>query len=233
MKERLRWCLGFIALTLVSVGAEPNMQARLRTEMLVVQVPQALGIELRPQLRDEQTVSKAVTQLYSLIAEGRATLVGAPIAWSRSGERVVAETIEEVRYACEFIPPQVPSWFGYKPGGTFEERLSNILYQIDVPTAFETRNTGVSLELEANLASDGRSIVMAMVPQHVIYEGERPTLTLPPADRLGPYAQPKFRSFKTTANLTLTSGVWTLVSVNILPEKTWELCLLRTTVLSK
>jgi len=99
-------------------------------------------------------------------------LLSAPRVTTKSGQRAVIEIVEEFRYPTEFDPPQIPQNFG---GGSAGNAGTTAIQVFPVtpttPTAFETRNTGVTLEVEPTVGSDNYTIDLNLVPQVVEFEG--------------------------------------------------------------
>ncbi|MEP6673383.1 MAG: Amuc_1098 family type IV pilus outer membrane protein, partial [Chthoniobacter sp.] len=102
-------------------------------------------------------------------------LLSSPKVTTKSGQRAVIEIIREFRYPTEFTPPQIPQTFqspavlttgavGVSSSGSFPVTPTT-------PTAFETRNTGVTLEVEPVVGPDGYTIDLNLVPQVVEFEG--------------------------------------------------------------
>jgi general secretion pathway protein D len=111
-------------------------------------------------------------------------LLSAPRVTTKSGQRAVIEIIREFRYPTEFDPPQIPQTFGGQSsgftvlggaGGGINPLQSQQAQSFPVtpttPTAFETRNTGVTLEVEPVVGPDGYTIDLNLVPQVVEFEG--------------------------------------------------------------
>jgi len=105
-------------------------------------------------------------------------LLSAPRVTTKSGNRAVIEIIREFRYPTEFDPPQIPQNFGTNGnngGGGAGAVVINLPGSFPVtpttPTAFETRNTGVTLEVEPTVGPDGYTIDLNLVPQVVEFEG--------------------------------------------------------------
>ena len=101
-------------------------------------------------------------------------LLSAPRVTTKSGQRAVIEIVREFRYPTQFQAPQIPQTFGgsnnpnvalgNSTGGTFPVTPTT-------PTGFETRNTGVTLEVEPVVGPDGITIDLNLVPQVVEFEG--------------------------------------------------------------
>ena len=104
-------------------------------------------------------------------------LLSAPRVTTKSGQRAVIEVIREFRYPTEFDPPQIPQNFGSLGGGTLAGGQitggASGAFPVTptTPTAFETRNTGVTLEVEPVIGPDGYTIDLNLVPQVVEFEG--------------------------------------------------------------
>jgi general secretion pathway protein D len=99
-------------------------------------------------------------------------LLSAPRVTTKSGNRAVIEIIREFRYPIEFEQPQIPQTFGGTGGGGLgTTNINSFPVTPTTPTTFETRNTGVTLEVEPVIGPDGASIDMQLAPQVVEFEG--------------------------------------------------------------
>ena len=116
------------------------------------------GVMTNPQF---QVVIRALNQKKGI------DLLSAPRVTTKSGQRAVIEIVREFRYATQFSPPQVPTFSGGGSGTT----VAPAVVTPTTPTAFETRNTGVTLEVEPVVGPDGVTIDLNLVPQVVEFEG--------------------------------------------------------------
>jgi general secretion pathway protein D len=104
-------------------------------------------------------------------------LLSAPRVTTKSGQRAQIEIIREFRYPTEFEPPQIPQTFGNTgqngggAGVTINTQPQSFPVTPTTPTSFETRNTGVTLEVEPVVGPDGFTIDLNLVPQVVEFEG--------------------------------------------------------------
>jgi general secretion pathway protein D len=99
-------------------------------------------------------------------------LLDAPRVTTKSGQRAVIEIVREFRYPTEFDPPQIPQNFGGGGSGLgTSASISVFPVTPTTPTAFETRNTGVTLEVEPTVGADNYTIDLNLVPQVVEFEG--------------------------------------------------------------
>ncbi len=94
-------------------------------------------------------------------------LLSAPKVTTKSGQRAVIEIVREFRYPTTFTPPQVPTFSGGGAGTT----VAPAVVTPTTPSTFETRNTGVTLEVEPVVGPDGITIDLNLVPQVVEFEG--------------------------------------------------------------
>jgi len=117
------------------------------------------GVFTNPQF---QVVIRALNQKKGV------DLLSAPKVTTKSGQRAVIEIVREFRYPTTFTPPQVPSITG-GTGGT--GTVSIEVVTPTTPQTFETRNTGVTLEVEPVVGPDGVTIDLNLVPQVVEFEG--------------------------------------------------------------
>src|SRR5437899_2729888 len=97
-------------------------------------------------------------------------LLSAPRVTTKSGQRAVIEIVREFRYPTQFQPPQIPQTVG-NTSGTGVTGTTSVPITPTTPTAFETRNTGVTLEVEPVVGPDGVTIDLNLVPQVVEFEG--------------------------------------------------------------
>jgi hypothetical protein len=114
-------------------------------------------------------------------------------------------------------------------GSDVVETTTNVHY--GTPTAFETRNVGVMLEIEPVLGPDGRTIDISLVPQHVRFLGMRKAIV----EHTGTedkviVEQPEFLTNKVTTSIQVVDGEHTLLGVFKVndPPGTVELFILHT-----
>ncbi len=97
-------------------------------------------------------------------------LLSSPRVTTKSGLRAVIEIVREFRYPTEFTPPQIPQTVGAS-GGLAGGAASSIPVTPTTPTSFETRNTGVTLEVEPQVGPDGQTIDLTLAPSVTEFEG--------------------------------------------------------------
>ncbi|HWL54229.1 MAG TPA: Amuc_1098 family type IV pilus outer membrane protein [Chthoniobacteraceae bacterium] len=108
-------------------------------------------------------------------------LLSAPRVTTKSGNRASIEIIREFRYPTEFSPPQIPQTIESGTNSFITDPLTGILMPSGgggsipitptTPTTFEMRKTGVILDVEPVVGSDGSTIDLTMVPEVTEFEG--------------------------------------------------------------
>ena len=124
----------------------------------------------------------AVTGLFSggqvqLIMRGLAQkkgadLMTAPSVTAKPGQKATIQIIREFIYATEYEPPQLPQQSNNGGGIGGLGGGGNVgIATPATPSAWETRNTGVTLEIEPTIAEHNYVIDLRFVPEIVEFEG--------------------------------------------------------------
>jgi general secretion pathway protein D len=95
-------------------------------------------------------------------------LLSAPKVTTKSGQRAIIEVVREFRYPKTYSPPQVPS---IGSTTTVANQVVPVVVTPTTPQDWETRNTGVTLEVEPVVGGDATTIDLNLVPQVVEFEG--------------------------------------------------------------
>jgi general secretion pathway protein D len=95
-------------------------------------------------------------------------LLSAPKVTTKSGQRAIIEVVREFRYPSTFTPPQVPQ---IGSSTTVVGGVVPVVVTPTTPQTWETRNTGVTLEVEPVVGGDATTIDLNLVPQVVEFEG--------------------------------------------------------------
>src|SRR5205809_582898 len=99
-------------------------------------------------------------------------LLSAPRVTTKSGQRAIVEVIRDLRYPRTYTQPQVPS-ISSTTGTNFlgTAAVVPVVVTPTTPQDWETRNTGVTLEVEPVVGGDATTIDLNLVPQVVEFEG--------------------------------------------------------------
>jgi hypothetical protein len=187
---------------------DPVIPAIVQIQLLVVSVPKADVLGLSAEFKNPDTAENAYRNVLEMIKKKKAKLVGVPTVETKPGNRCAVEVITEVRYATEFekmaggkpvvedkadavhaLPNQAPTAIGV------------------APTAFETRNTGITLEAEPILGPDNKAVDLSYSAQHVQLLGWDTYSVEKKGEIVQRIPQPRFCTNKVTTNIALQVGV--------------------------
>jgi len=116
----------------------------------------------------------------SLSQRKGADLMTAPSIVTRTGQRAKIEVIREFIYPIEFDPPEIPERIGSSTldvpenpivGEPGQGQVNSFPVTPTTPTAFETRNVGVTVEVDPVIGNDGYTIDLNLAPEVVEFEG--------------------------------------------------------------
>jgi hypothetical protein len=166
-----------------------------------------------------------------MVQNGTATMIADLITKGALNTKLVSQTGEEMRYATEFEPPQLPADV---PATNAAEILKAWPHVGSTPTAFEMRNLGQMFTAEVIQDDESGLLHVNVTPQHVRFlrwnkidggrfsNGERLTID-----------QPIFHTMKSEGNFPLRNGEWILLSMHRVPDAeapSFELFLLHVVV---
>ena len=105
-----------------------------------------------------------------------ADVMTAPSILAKSGESATIEVIREFIYPTEYEPPELPQSVGTTSSSSNDGDGGGGGAEIfpvtpATPTGFETRNTGVTLEIEPTIGENNYSIDLRFAPELVEFEG--------------------------------------------------------------
>jgi len=172
------------------------------------------GIFTNPQF---QVVIRALNQKKGI------DLMSAPTVTTKSGNKAVVNIIREFRYPTEFNPPQIPQTVNNQTGVASGFQTSPIITPT-TPSAFDTRNLGVTLEVTPTVGADGYTIDLDLAPEVVDFDGfinyGTPIRGLASSSAFGQLSpptsvvispnvinQPIFSTRKVTTNVTIWDGM--------------------------
>lgn len=205
-----------------SVYADERQEWNVRVEILMVAVPESDALTILPKLRDPLTIESGVTTLLERIRRKEAILMGYPMLTSVTGNRALAECIIEERYPTEFQPPSLAQTAALQTpkeaasGKKVKDSRTTIGF---FPTAFETRNAGVTLEMEPLVSMNGKWIHLNLVPQRVALWHYNAFESWKTEDgKVMKVEQPQFLTNKVTTSIKVKDGERRLIGVHKLTD---------------
>lgn len=100
-----------------------------------------------------------------LLEKDQAKILETQIVVARSGEMATTESIEEYIYPTEYDPVIDP------PKSDGEEKDTAFPINHCMPTAFETRNVGSTLEIEPTIGENDKMVNLRLNPEIVLHTG--------------------------------------------------------------
>ncbi len=195
----------------------PNAPMQVQVTMEFIEVPQAEVTRLLYKEKLGKDGSKLREELQKLVDAQKADLYETMMVVARSGQKATIESVREVISPTEYEPPQIPSEIKVdKETMDSAEKLKTLtsLMTSNTPTAFETRNTGSTLEIEPTIGDDDQTIDLRTVPEMVFETTWRKWNVH--KDLLGngsAIEMPYFYMLRTNTSLTLADGMPQLLSV--------------------
>jgi hypothetical protein len=202
-----------IAVLLVSALSMAGESARaenvVRHVRVIVQVVEVPHAALTKWTTGETLPGREIHErAMKLAAGGEAEIVETCVLMARSGEKAIAESIAEIIFPSEYEPPGsdlLPlnkadsSAFRYKRA-----------FESSVMTSFETRNTGVTLEIYPTIGGGNRMVDLRVSFEMIDLDSL--TTWTEFRDRWGDASvrMPEFESKRLTSNITLAPGVFEL-----------------------
>lgn len=192
-------CCGF-----ARANQDPKM-IRVCVQLIEVSHPVLTELLGSPEKSGPAQHAKAI----ALSKEGKAMLLETAMVVSRSGGKATIESVREWIYPTEYNPTCV-GLFGPPP--VVPQPLTPPLRPF-TSTAFETRNAGVTLEVEPTLGENEQLIDLRFVPEWVRLD--RFDTVMEHHDEWGDASlrMPVFEIWRANTSLTLMAGKFELASV--------------------
>jgi len=163
-----------------AAGANAGQEGLWKQCLIILEVYSMDKADAQSTLDTEHGSTARYRRVLDLNRAGKARLETLAALTTKSGQRAIVESNDEVRYPTEFNPPAI------KNG-------------IAAPTAWETRNAGDSLEVEPVISPDGRVCDLNLVPQHVSLMGFKDVAGMADDSLI---SQPTFNMQKITTSIT-------------------------------
>ena len=180
----------------------------LHLDIQMISLPTEDALPLIEALRDEARIKEAVATLQVMLAKKKATLVGWPMVITKSGTRAVSESIDEIRYPTEFSfeGPEVAALKPEeKPAAPDAAAPAKKEDTVVAPYAFQTRNVGVTFEVEPVFDPQTKRFEIQLAPQHVSFTGFEKHV-VETDGRKTIVEQPHFYTNKITTGLSVHDG---------------------------
>jgi hypothetical protein len=146
-----------IALALLSDGISVADQAQpklVRVYLQFIDVPHPVLTEMLAE--KDSGGANMHAKAIALAKEGKSKVLETCMVLGRSGQKFTLESIREEIYPTEYEPIGLPGTFLSAPESDSSDLPTNPMFR--APTAFETRNAGVTVDVEPTLSAEERVI---------------------------------------------------------------------------
>ena len=132
-------------------------------------LPLAMAAALQPeQLTDAELYAKVRASLGKDAGKDIVRQETFVVARARSGQKASVEHVTEIIYPTEYAPADISDASTVTP---LPPKLSSVSAPA-IPTAFETRNVGFTLEIEPTLSEPDKDVDLRFVPERVTLVGQ-------------------------------------------------------------
>ena len=195
----------FAVFAVAATADERAKSIRICVQFIEVAHPALTEMLAGPDTAGPQLHDKAL----ALAKDGRAKLLESSVVMTRPGRKATVQSIREMIYQTEYVPPQLPQAPPAPPPK--KPLVRPALGDFD---AWETRNLGTTLEIEPWLQNnDGRMIELRFVPE--IVQLLRLETFMEYVDQWGDASlrMPIFEVWRVNTSVTLMAGQFEMVGV--------------------
>lgn len=161
--------------------------------------------------------AKLRAELQTMLDAGQAKPFETLMTSTLASQKATAESVREVIYPTEYEPPELPQEVAVDKETLASPNTVKALAGLvtpETPTAFETRNTGNTLEVHAMLEVDKKTIMLRLVPELVIDTGIKKFNARKDSTGNDLFMEmPLFYSIRLNTQAAMTSGVPLLVAL--------------------
>lgn len=146
-----------------------------------------------------------------LTKQGNAKLLNTALTVCMPGKKTTTESIREVIYPAEYEPPELPGTFGSQGPRRIDGNHSTSPL-LKIPTAFETRNVGETLTVQASISSPGKHIDLRLEQETSTHPRDHIWLERKGKRGKNRIIFPEFDTQRTTSQVRLRSKQSRLIS---------------------
>lgn len=145
--------------------ADDQLPKMVRVQVEYIEVPHETMTELLSAPRKSANDTELRDKLQELLKKGEAKMLETQMATARSGQKAASESVHEYIYPTEYEPPLPPK------SDEDENAPSTFPMNPAIPTAFETKNVGSTLEIEPTIGENNKIIDLRFLPELVYHTG--------------------------------------------------------------
>ena len=195
---------------------------QIRVQAEFIEIPAALLTELRMDKKlalDDNKLRDKLEELLDGKGEEKIKMLESALLITQPGEIARVESIEELIYPTEYEPSEIT------PPKEGRATKANTKITPPTPCAFETRNVGLTLEVEPKIREDHKSVELKFVPELVYHTGNisYSDWNDKKAGVKNAIAMPKFFTLRANTNLVVADGSYRLATVHSPKDKNGKL----------
>lgn len=198
----------FIASLALAAAAADDGPRNIRVCIQFIEVPHPVLTEL---MASPETAGPALhAKVLALASDGTVKLLETCVVTGRHGHRATVESIRETIYPTEWLPPQL-QLPGTQSSRFAQQQPKQPPVRPEPPSAWETRNGGLTLEIEPNISDNDRMIDLRFTPE--INQLVRMDTFMEYADQWGDASirVPIFQTWRLSTAVTLMAGQFEMV----------------------
>ncbi len=190
----------------------PPKQIRVQVEFIDVSHEQFTELMFGP--KPPANDGELRQQVAQLVKDSKATVVETLLCSTRNGQKATSESIEEFIYPTEYEPAELATDTVVKgENGLPDQKAKKPDLAVGpLPTAFDTRNVGSTLEIEPILGIDLKTINLRFVPEIVYHVGNEVWAEWKGEHGSSPVQMPTFYTIRTNTSVTITAGHYMLAA---------------------
>jgi len=158
-------------------------------------------------------------QVQEMVVRKEAKVIETQLTTGSNGQKATTESVAELIYPTEYEPPELPcgqspTLAGNPPAAAQAGIREGAGPSAVIPTAFDTRNCGSTLETESVASADGKSVTVSLTPELVWHTGNTSWLDLKDALGNGSKVEmPGFYSLRFKTQLSCVNGRYLMAAV--------------------
>lgn len=190
--------------------ADADLPKMIRVHAEFIEMPQATYTELLSKPSTSANDTQLRAECAELIAGGEARLVESMSVTAIPGQAATVESIAEYIYPTEYDPGEVPQEVNGIPPGPDAMALGSP----PNPTAFDIKNTGSTLEVEAQIDVNETFIELRFTPTIVYFVDNLNYGADEHRGAAGPILMPQFYVLSVRTGASLINGQPTMVAAH-------------------
>ncbi|MFT6864060.1 MAG: hypothetical protein ACJAVK_002622 [Akkermansiaceae bacterium] len=183
---------------------------RVYAEFIEMSHPTYTGLMTAPRTSTNDSDLRA--QCAKLIEAGEARMIESVSVTALPGQSATAESIAEYIYPTESEPPVLPNKIGTGQAPTLP--FPKVLGSPPTPSAFDTKNTGTTLEVEAQIDANNPIVELRLTPTIVYLADTRVVGTWKNEESTVETSLPLFYVLSTKTGATLVAGEPQMIGVH-------------------